>query len=142
MARQTIEPETEQPDGQTAVLERMTDILEQLQKNAPPNEPGFGHPEYQKRLREEGFFDEFAKPVYQNGKEAQARGLKPETIERAPKLRPGKYLGGLVEVAKDHRDRIHLMYASVRERDRLIFAGKVRDFDDLIDKIWTEMHAA
>jgi hypothetical protein len=131
----------EQSDN-SAVLERMTDILEQLQKNAPPNEPGFGHPDYQARLREEGFFADFAKPVYQNGKEAQARGLKPETIDRAPKLRPGKYLGGVVEVAKDHRDRIHLMYASVRERDRLNFAQKVRNFDDLIDQIWTEMHAA
>jgi hypothetical protein len=131
----------EQSDN-AAVMDRMADILEQLQKNAPPNEPGFGHPDYQARLREEGFFADFAKPVYQNGKEAQARGLKPETIDRAPKLRPGKYLGGVVEVAKDHRDRIHLMYASVRERDRLNFAQKVRNFDDLIDQIWTEMHAA
>lgn len=141
MAKTAVE-QVEAPEGNTAVLERMTDILEQLQKNAPPNEPGFGHPDFQARLREEGFFDEFAKPVYQNGKEAQARGLKPETIERAPKLKPGRYLGGLVDVAKDHRERVHLLYAYVRDRDRMIFEKKVRDFDDLIDQIWTEMHAA
>ena len=125
-----------------SVLERMTDILEQLQRNAPPNEPGFGHPEFQRRLREEGFFDEFAKPVYQNGKEAQARGLKKETIERAPQLRPGTYANGLIEVAKDHRGRVHLIYKYTRERDRSLFNQRFRDFDEMIQAIWDEMQAA
>ena len=127
MARQTAD--AEQPDTQV-VLERMTDILEQLQRNAPPNEPGFGHPEYQKRLREEGFFDEFATPVYQNGKEAQARGLKPETIERAPKLRPpgileleellGDYLSTRVQISMGpRRGRMQIDFATLEDLERI-----------------------
>lgn len=141
MARQTV-ADVEMPEGTSnSVLERMTDILEQLQRNAPPNEPGFGHPEYQRRLREEGFFDEFARPVWQNGRKAEARGLKRETIERAPQLRAGKYLGGMVEVAIDRHGQVNLLYAYNRERDRMNFNMRVRDFDDLIEKIWTEMQA-
>jgi hypothetical protein len=122
--------------------DRIAAVLEQLAANAPVQEIGYGHPKYQERLREEGFFDEFAAPVYQNGKEAQARGLKPETIERAPKLRAGKYLGGKVEVARDNRDRVHLIYKISKVEDRMRFQSVVKSFDDMIDQIWNEMHAA
>ena len=136
MARQTAQDET--PDTN----DRIAAVLEQLAANAPIPEIGYGHPKYQERLREEGFMTDFEKPVYQNGKEAQARGLKPETIERAPKLRVGKYLGGKVEVARDNRDRVHLIYANSKVEDRMRFQALVKDFDELIDRIWTEMHAA
>lgn len=122
--------------------DRIAAVLEQLAANAPVQEIGYGHPKYQERLRSEGFMDEFAAPVYQNGKEAQARGLKPETIEHAPKLRAGKYLGGKVEVARDNRDRVHLLYKYSKVEDRMRFQTIVSSFDDLIAKIWTEMHAA
>lgn len=138
MARQTAEQDT----PQATTNDRIAAVLEQLAANAPVQEIGYGHPKYQERLRAEGFFTDFATPVYQNGKEAQARGLKPETVERAPQLRPGKYLGGKVEVLRDHRDRVHLMYATAKVQDRMRFQQVVRDFDDLIEKIWTEMHAA
>jgi hypothetical protein len=133
------------PDTETAnvgVMERMTDILEQLQKNAPPNEPGFGHPEYQRRLREEGFFAEFAVPVWQNGKRAEARGLAPETIAHVTQLRPGVYLNGVVRVDVDSRGQVHLAYASASKSDRMKFAALIGSFDTLIARIWAEQHPA
>lgn len=135
MARQQAEQE---PD----VTERIAAVLEQLAENAPVQEIGYGHPKFQQQLRDSGYFDEFAAPVYQNGREAVARGLKKETIERAPKLRPGKYLGGVVEVLHDNRGRVHLTYKNSNVTDRMKFQTIVSSFDDLIDKIWTEMHAA
>jgi len=131
MARQT----NETPDTN----DRIAAVLEQLAANAPVQELGYGHPKYQDRLREEGFMTDFATPVYQNGKQAQARGLKPETIERAPKLRAGKYWGGKVEVARDNKDRVHLLYKHATVEDRMRFSPP---FDELIDRIWQEMHAA
>lgn len=127
---------------QTDTNDRIAAVLEQLAANAPVQEIGYGHPKYQERLTAEGCFDAFSAPVYQNGKEAQARGLKPDTIERAPKLKPGKYLGGKVEVLRDNRDRVHLLYANSKIQDRMKFQAIVSSFDDLIDKIWTEMHVA
>ncbi len=126
----------------TDVNDRIADVLERLADNAPVQEIGYGHPKYQERLREEGFFTEFAAPVYQNGREAAARGLKPETIDRAPKLRQGKYIGGRVEVVKDQRDRVHLLYKCNTPEERMKFQAVVSSFDDLVEKIWTEMHAA
>lgn len=116
--------------------------LEQLVAQAPPEEIGYGHPKYQQRLRDEEVFADFAVPVFQNGKQAQARGLKPETIDRVVLLRSGKYLGGRVEVLRDARDRVHLLYKHARIEDRMRFKALVADFDDLIAKIWAEMQAA
>lgn len=135
MARQTVEQDT--PDTN----DRIAAVLEKLAENAPVQEIGYGHPKFQERLREEGFMDAFASPVFQNGREAQARGLKPETIERAPKLKPGKYLGGKVEVMRDNRDRVHLFYKNSKVEDRMRFQQLVSSFDDLIDKLWAEMQA-
>ena len=136
MARQTIEQDT--PQDQTN--ERIAAVLEQLAANAPIVEIGYGHPKYQERLREEGFMTDFAAPVFQNGHQAQARGLKPDTIAHAPQLRPGKYLGGHVEVNRDGRDRVHLSYRHAKVEDRMRFQNVAKDFDDLIAKIWAEMH--
>lgn len=143
MARQTAEPEP-----QTEFNERIVQVLEQLADNAPVPEIGYGHPKYQERLRAEGFFTEFAAKVFQNGREAQARGLRPETVERAPQLRPGTYLGGKVGVQRTNGGAVNLSYAHAGLEDRLRFeslvAPRAKDwtqFDELIDKIWTEMHA-
>lgn len=137
MAKQVVEQETDTND-------RIAAVLEQLAANAPVQEVGYGHPKFQERLREEGFMDTFASPVFQNGREAQARGLTRETIERAPKLRPGKYLGGKVEVARDNRDRVHLLYRSSNSTDRMKFEQLIKGegFDGLVARIWDEMHAA
>ncbi len=135
MARQTVE------DTQDTTNDRIAAVLEQLAANAPVQEIGYGHPKYQERLKAEGFMDAFAAPVFQNGREAQARGLKPDTIERAPKLRAGKYLGGKVEVALDNRNRVHLIYKSSDVTDRMRMQSWAPSFDVLIEKIWTEMQA-
>lgn len=122
--------------------DRIAAVLERLADQAPVPEIGYGHPKYQERLREEGFFVDFASPVYQNGKQAQARGLKPETIERAPKLRPGKFCNGRVEVLRDSRDRVHLLYKHANTEDRMRMQAWCRDFDHLVDMIYTEQQAA
>lgn len=136
MAKQTVEQDT--PDTN----DRIAAVLEQLAANAPVQEIGYGHPKFQEQLRASGFYDEFSAPVFQNGREARAKGLKPETIERAPQLRAGKYLGGKVEVVRDNRDRVHLLYKASKVEDRMRFQSIVSSFDDLIQKIWGEMHVA
>lgn len=127
---------------QTDTNDRIAAVLEQLAANAPVPEIGYGHPKYQARLQEEGVFAQFATPVYQNGFEAQARGLKPETIERAPKLKEGKYLGGRVEVLHDQRGRVHIRYPHAKVGDRMRMQALVRDFDDLVAQVWAEQSAS
>ncbi len=133
MARVTTE--IEQPDTN----ERIAAVLEQLAAQAPVEEIGYGHPKFQQQLRDEGHFKEFSAPVYQNGREAVARSLTAETIEHAPKLRPGKYWGGMVDVSLDNRGRVHLAYKCADVTDRMKQPWK--NFDELIGKIWDEMHA-
>jgi len=128
--------------------ERIIDVLEQLADNAPVQEISYGHPKYQERLRQEGIFTEFSAKVFQNSREAQARGLRPETIERAPQLRAGQYLNGKVGVTRGQNGAVNLSYAHANVEDRIRFeslvAPRAKDwtqFDELIDKLWTEMHA-
>jgi len=145
MAGKTVIENDETETAGPQVLERMTDILEQMQRNAPPNEPGFAHPEYQKRLREEGWYDEFPVEVWQNGKKANARGLKKETIEGVAKLKDGTYLKGTpaqTEVSHDGRGRVHLTYRAGTSMDSIKFAMAAGTFDDLIAKILAEQNAA
>lgn len=122
--------------------DRIAQVLERLADQAPVQEIGYGHPKFQERLRAEGFMDEFSVPVYQNGREAQARGLKPETIAHAAALKPGKYLGGKVEVAVDPKGRVHLFYPHAKIEDRMRFQSVAPDFDTLIAKLWAEQPAA
>lgn len=135
MARQPVE---EQPD----VNDRIAAVLEQLAANAPVQDIGYGHPKYQERLREEGFFITLAKKVFQNGREVEPRGLKPETIDHVVLLAPGKYIGGAVTVAHDQKGQIHLIYKSQTPEDRMRFQQVVQNFDDMVAKIWAEMHPA
>jgi len=137
--------ESEVETNSTAVLERMTDILEQMQRNAPPDEPGFGHPEFQKRLREEGWFDEFPVELWQNGKKASARGLKKENIERVAHLKDGTYMKGTqaqTEVSHDGRGRVHLTYRAGTVMDSIKYAMAAGTLDDIIAKIWAEQNPA
>lgn len=125
--------------GQTDVLmERMTAVLEKLGENQKPYEPGFGDPAYQARLAAEGFNDTFPITVYQNGRECEPRGLSQETREHASALKAGSYLGGKVVVERTDK-YVHLKYKSQKIEDRMQYPW--RDFPELIDRIWTEMHA-
>jgi len=100
-----------------------------------------GDPEYTARLKAEGFYDEFEKPVIQNGYAAQARGLSEETRHRASNLKSGKYLGGRVSVDADGH-RIYINYPTSKVDDRFKNMTLFTSFEDLIDKVWAEMHAA
>lgn len=122
-----------------ALMERMTAVLEKLGDNTKPYEPGFGDPAYQARLREEGYFDLFPFPVYQNGRECEPRGLSQETRERASALKSGTHIGGTVTVERTNR-LVHIKYKSATIEDRMRYASKWRDFSDLIDKIWREQN--
>ena len=121
--------------GQTQQDDRIAQVLERLADQAPVQEIGYGHPKYQDRLKAEGFMDEFPVKVFQNGREAQARGLKPETILGVADLKPGRYLGGKVEVAKDQKGNVFLMYPHAKIEDRMRFSP---DFNDLIASILAE----
>lgn len=119
--------------------DRIAAVLEQLLQQAPPEVIGLDHPKFQERLEAEGFNQAFTVPVYQNGKPAQARGLKPETVEHAAQLKPGKYVGGKVEVIHDNKGRIHLFYGGSKVEDRMRVQEWLRgDFNDLIAMIWAE----
>lgn len=125
---------------QNALMARMVSVLEKLGDNQKPYEPGFGDPAYQARLRAEGYFDVFPFPVFQNGRECEPRGLSEETRERASTLQTGgPYIGGLVSVERLNRC-VHIKYKSASVEDRMRYAGKWRDFSDLIDQLWAAQH--
>lgn len=113
-------------------------ILQQMIANQPKRVITEDSPEYQDRLRAEGHFDVFEKPVYQNGHEAAPKGLSAQTRERAVALQPGKYVGGKVTVEATSDGGVHLKYKSKSVEDRMSQPWK--DFTDLIDRIWADMH--
>ena len=123
----------------SALMERMTAVLEKLGENTKPYEPGFGDPAYQARLKDEGFFDTFPVPVFQNGRECEPRGLSEETRTRASSLKAGTYLGGKVTVERSDK-LVHLKYKSQKIEDRM--SQSWRDFPDLIQQLWAESHPA
>lgn len=123
--------------------QRTAEVLEQLAASAPKREIQFGDAEYQARLKAEGYFDAFETPVFQNGRDVEPRGLKPETLERACRLQPGKYLNGKVQITVDSRGQVHLLYKNSTPEERMRFAMDVApNFDVLIDRLWQEQHAA
>lgn len=126
-----------------ALMERMAAVLEKLGENTKPYEPGFGDPAYQARLKDEGYFDLFPFPVYQNGREAEPRGLSADTRERASNLQSGTYAFKGVTVTVERSSRaVHIKYKSTTVEDRMRYASAWRDFPDLIDKLWREQHPA
>jgi hypothetical protein len=134
--------ETTEIDPRDRLMERMATVLEKMGENTKPYEPGFGDPAYQERLRAEGYFDTFPIPVYQNGRECEAKGLSEETRARASALSPGKFLGGKVVVETSEGKFVHLKYKSVTPEDRMRSASWWKDFPDLVNQIWAEQHPA
>lgn len=98
-----------------------------------------GDPEYTERLKAEGFFDEFERPVIQNGYSAQPRGLSEQTRHRASNLKSGKYLSGRVFVENNGR-AVFINYPTSKIDDRFKNQTLWHDFSDLVDKMWAEMH--
>ena len=107
---------------------------------APKPELKEGDPEYVARQQAEGWFDAFDVPVFQNAYEAEPRGLSEEVRKRASALKPGKYLKGRVTVEVNNAG-VFLKYP-VRGDNMLLNRDHWRDFPDLINKIWDEMHVA
>jgi hypothetical protein len=118
----------------------IAEALMLLAKNQPAKVISADSPEWQEHLRAEGFYDAFSKPVYQNGREASPRGLSEQTRERASNLRPGKYLAGMVVIEEAQNGGVHIKYKSASTDDRMKYASKWRDFSDLVDQVWNEMH--
>lgn len=116
-------------------------LVKALASLTPKPEVTEGSPEYIARLKAEGFQDDFCgKTVYQNGYEAQARGLSEETRRRASALRPGKYLKGRVTVdVQANGDVVRLLYP-VSGDNMMKNQALWKDFPDLVNQIWAEMH--
>jgi hypothetical protein len=113
--------------------------LQQLVANQPKHVITEGSPEFQEFLRSQGFFDTFPKPVYQNGRECEPKGLSHVVRERASSLRPGTYLSGKVTVeGLPNGGGVHIKYKSKTVEDRM--SQTWRTFPELIDKVWAEMH--
>ncbi len=126
-------------DDSAALMERMTAVLEKLGENTKPYEPAFGDPAYQERLKAEGHFDTFPTPVFQNGREAEARGIPDEIRQKASQLTSGTFIGGKVTVERNDKV-VHLKYKSMTVEDRMRQPWK--DFSDLVTMIWSEQHPA
>jgi hypothetical protein len=135
---------TEAPEMNELLVQtiaQQTAILAKLGENTKPYEPAFGDPAYQARLHEEGHFDTFPTPVFQNGRECEAKGLPADIREKASALESGTFLNGKVTV--DRSDRaVHLKYKAATVEDRMRSSSWWRDFPDLITQLWNEQHPA
>jgi hypothetical protein len=145
--RQSDEREVSTSDLMAMLAQTMaqqTAVLGKLGDNTKPYEPGFGDKAYQDHLRATGHYDTFPIPVFQNGRECEPVGLPAQTRERAAGLRPGTYLksakfkDGVTVEATDKL--VHLKYKSQDAKDRMSYPFE--SFEDLVDRIWDEMHAA
>lgn len=108
----------------------------------PKPEMREGDPEWNAMLKEEGLLDDFfGVTVLQNAYEAQARGLSEETRRRASQLKPGTYIKGRVRVSVEHNGQIVRLMYPVSGDNRMINMQYFSSFEDLVNKIWNEMHA-
>ncbi len=110
---------------------------------APRQELKEGDPEYVARQRAEGWFDDFdgGVKVLQNAYEAQPRGLSEEVRYRAAHLKPGKYIKNRVTVTVESDGAIVRLSYPVTGDNMLINRDYWKDFPEMINKIWDEMHA-
>lgn len=118
-------------------------IAQGISSIAPRPELKEGDPEYVARQREQGWFDDFfGVTVYQNAYEAQARGLSEDIRRKASQLVPGTYLKGRVRVETHQNGEIVRLNYAVSGDNMLLNQTRWRDFSDLINQIWAEMHPA
>jgi hypothetical protein len=114
-------------------------VAQGIAQIAPRKEMREGDPEYVAHLASSGWYDTFEHPVFQNGYEAEARGLSAEVRHRASHLEAGTYIKGRVRV-EVVQDRVFLNYPTKGDA-MLINRDYWRDFPDLINQIWAEMQA-
>lgn len=127
-----------------AILKQNADLMAQLVANQPIKVITQDSPEFQNLLRDQGYFDTFPKPVYQNGYECEARGLSEDVRTRAANLTPGTYTikGVTVVVEPSANGGVHLKYRSRSVEDRMKYAAAWSDFSDLVNTLWDQMHTA
>ncbi len=114
---------------------------------APKRQIQEGDPEYVERQRAEGWFDVFGDEnhpvtVLQNAYEAQPRGLSAEVRYRAAHLTPGTYLKNRVRVTVENDGAIVRLSYPVKGDNMMINQSHWSSFEDLITKLWAEMHPA
>ena len=117
-------------------------LVKALAGLTPKPEITEGSPEYIARLKAEGFHDDFfGKTIYQNGYEAQARGLSEDVRKKVSELKAGKYLKGRVTVdVHQNGDIIRLLYPTKGD-EMMKNQALWKDFSDLVNQIHAEMHA-
>jgi|ERR1041384_1194704 hypothetical protein len=130
-----------QTDGGMDMTGLAAAIAQGIATIAPKPEIKEGDPEYTARLKAEGFYDEFPCAVFQNGYEANARGLSAEIRERVGQLKPGRYLKGRVTIELDGKGGVHIKYPTSKVDDRFKNQTLWKDFPDLVNQVWNEMHA-
>ena len=101
-----------------------------------------GDPEYVERQRKEGWFDDFdgGVKVLQNAYEAQPRGLSEEVRFRAAHLKPGSYIKNRVKVTVENDGAIVRLSYPVKGDAMMMNQTYWTSFEDMIQKIWAEMH--
>ena len=129
-------------DATAAALQLVTQMVGMMQSQIPPREIKEGDPEWVERMQKEGFYDDFfGVTVLQNAYEAQARGLSEETRRRASQLKDGSYIKGRVRVSVEKGGAIVRISYPIQGDNRLINQEHWKNFPDLVNQIWDEMHA-
>ena len=126
----------------TVNMTQLADAFASAMRSVQPvKEIKEGDPEYTARLHAEGFYDEFPHPVFQNGYQAQARGLSAEIREWAGTMPAGRYISGRLTVDVDAKGGRHFKYPN-RDNDRIINREHWKDFPEMVTKAWQESHVA
>lgn len=120
--------------------EKLVETLEALKASQPVKDVNFGDTDYQARLR--ATTSTLRRPAFQNGFEVNPSGLSDEVLDRLAQLQPGTYLGGVVRVAVDGQDAIHLIYKNKTVEQRFANERLFGSFSALVNTIWAEQGAA
>jgi hypothetical protein len=115
---------------------------------APKPEMKEGDPEYVAKQKAEGWYDFFTDDqgrqvtVLQNAYEAEPRGLPEDVRMRAARLRPGSYIKNRVKVTVERDGAIVRLSYPIKGDEGLKNMQHWSSFEDMISKIWAEMHPA
>lgn len=124
-----------------AFAQVLAQAMAQAQSIYQPRELKEGDPEYVAMQKAEGWYDAFERPVYQNGKEANPRGIPADIRHKAANLRSGgPYIKGRVRVEASEKG-VHLFYPTKNDAMMINQMQYFSSFEDLIEKIWHEQNA-
>jgi hypothetical protein len=117
-------------------------IAQGITATQPAREPKEGDKEYVAMQEAQGWFDDFdgGVVVLQNAYEAQARGLSADVRFRAAHVKPGSYIRNRVKVTVENDGRIVRFSYPVKGDAMLMNRDYFSSFEDLVNKVWAEMH--